>query len=122
MPNLDYLISEPRIVMILSGIGAADFNFLLSASGMGKISLSAHMSRLRNARYVETISNGDGTAPHLAYRLTESGQKAAAGCLYWLKAIQSVRYCPKRAPRSWMGVVDHSRGENSPLLAIAGRE
>jgi len=122
MTNLDYLIAEPRIVMILSRIDAADFAFLLSASGLSQVKLSSHMSRLRNARYVETISNPDGTPPHMTYRLTESGQKAAADCTSWLKAIQSARYCRKRALYSWADSVHRSHAGSAAVLAIAGRE
>ena len=122
MTNLDYLISEPRIMMILSRIDAADFNFLLSTSGLSKVNLSSHISRLRNARYLEAISTSDETIAHMAYRLTESGRTAAADCLYWLKAIRSARYCRKRALCSWADSVHRSHGGSAAVLAIAGRE
>lgn len=92
MTDLDYLISEPRIVMILSRLDAADFNFLLNASGLSKADLSSHMSRLKRARYVERVASPDGEIRRVAYRLTPSGQWAARDCLYWLRAIRSARH------------------------------
>jgi DNA-binding MarR family transcriptional regulator len=121
MTNLDYLIAEPRIVMILSRIDAADFAFLLSASGLSQVKLSSHMSRLGNARYVETISNPDATPPH-TYRLTESGRRAAADCTSWLKAIQSARYCRERVLYSWADSVQGSSGGSAAVFANCREE
>ncbi len=106
MTNLDYLISEPRIVMILFRLDAADFNFLLNASGLSKADLSSHMSRLKRARYVEPVASPDGEIRRVAYRLTPSGQWAARDCLHWLRAVRSARRCRRPAVFS---MTDHYR-------------
>lgn len=77
--NLDRVIHEParlRIVTILSGVEAADFNFLLATLGMTKGNLSSHMDRLEKAEYVEVIKSFRGKIPHTDYRLTEAGKTA----------------------------------------------
>jgi DNA-binding transcriptional ArsR family regulator len=84
MTDLDRAIHEParlRILMILSGVDLADFNFLLSTLGLSKGNLSSHVDRLESAGYVEVRKSFNGKIPHTEYRLTEVGRKALAD--YW---------------------------------------
>ena len=84
MTDLDRVIHEParlRILMILSGVDTADFNFLLSTLGLSKGNLSAHVDRLESAGYVKVRKSFNGKIPHTEYRLTGSGRKSLAD--YW---------------------------------------
>jgi len=92
MNELDRTIHEParlRILMILSGVDAADFNFLLETLGLTKGNLSSHMDRLEKAGYVEVIKSFKGKVPHTEFRLTAAGRTALAA--YWseLDAIRA---------------------------------
>lgn len=84
MANLDRIIHEPtrlRIMMILSGLDDADFNFLLSTLGMTKGNLSSHMVRLEEAGYVKILKSFNGKISHTGYRLTKTGRAALSK--YW---------------------------------------
>ena len=53
--EVDRIIHEParlKIMMILSGVDAADFNFLLNTLGLTKGNLSGHMDKLEKSGYV----------------------------------------------------------------------
>jgi DNA-binding transcriptional ArsR family regulator len=89
--NLDPGIHQPtrlRIVSLLSGLGRADFNFLLSTLALTEGNLSSHMSRLQEVGYVDAIKDLDGRTPRTSYRLTRRGR--ARLDQYW-RAIDELR-------------------------------
>jgi len=82
--EIDKIIHEParlRIMMILSGVGQADFNFLLSTLGLTRGNLSRHMEKLELAGYVRVDKNFKGKVPNTSYQLTKRGSKALTQ--YW---------------------------------------
>ena len=94
MNELDRTIHEParlRILMILSGVDVADFNFLLETLGLTKGNLSSHMDKLEKAGYVEVIKSFQGKMPHTDFRLTDAGRVALTA--YWaeLDAIRKMK-------------------------------
>ena len=94
MNDLDRIIHEParlRILVILSGVDVADFNFLLEALGLTKGNLSSHMDRLEKAAYVHVTKSFKGKIPHTEFRLTQLGRDALAA--YWagLDEIRALR-------------------------------
>lgn len=94
MNDLDRVIHEParlRILMILSGVDAADFNFLLSALGLTSGNLSSHLDRLEKSGYIEICKSFQGKTPKTECRLSKSGRDALAG--YW-GTIDSIRSLP----------------------------
>lgn len=91
MTELDPHIHQPtrlRIMMLLSGVEHADFNFLRSTMGLTKGNLSSHMSRLEEAGYVIVTKKFDGKMPNTSYRLTRQGRTRLRA--YW-KAIDEIR-------------------------------
>jgi len=98
MADLDRLIHEParlRILTLLSGLEAADFNFLLSTAGLTKGNLSSHIDRLEKAGYVAVEKSFNGRMPHTEYSITPEGLAALGE--YWreLDAIRSLREKPE---------------------------
>ena len=94
MNELDRTIHEParlRILMILSGVDVADFNFFLETLGLTKGNLSSHMDKLEKAGYVEVIKSFQGKMPHTDFRLTDAGRAALTA--YWaeLDAIRKMK-------------------------------
>ena len=92
--EIDKIIHEParlRIMMILSGVNEADFNFLLSTLEMTRGNLSSHMDRLEQAGYVKILKSFNGKISHTAYCLTKMGKKALSK--YWeiLDEIKKLR-------------------------------
>lgn len=93
MSELDRTIHEParlRILTLLSGVDAADFNFLLSTLGLTKGNLSSHMDKLEKAGYVEVLKTFNGRIPHTEFSLSGEGRKALDA--YWqdLDAIRTM--------------------------------
>jgi len=89
--DLDPHVHQPvrlRILMLLSGVDSADFNFLRNTLGLTKGNLSAHVSRLEEAGYVEVTKSFQGKMPHTSYRLTRRGRSSLNA--YW-QAIDSIR-------------------------------
>lgn len=92
--KVDKVIHEParlRIMMILSGIDEADFNFIVATLDMTRGNLSSHMDRLEQTGYIEILKSFNGKMPHTSYRLTENGERALSN--YWdsLDEIKKLR-------------------------------
>lgn len=82
LTELDRLIHEPArllIVTILSSVESADFLFLQRETDLTKGNLSAHLSRLENAGYVNIEKTFKGKLPLTVCKLTEAGQQAFNG-------------------------------------------
>ncbi len=82
--KFDKIIHEParlRIMMILSGVESADFNFLLSTLGLSKGNLSRHVEKLELADYVKVSKTFKGKIPNTSYQLTKKGTNALTQ--YW---------------------------------------
>lgn len=100
MSELDAAIHQPtrlRILMLLSGVDAADFGFLLTTLGVTKGNLSSHMSRLEEAGYVRVSKTFEGKVPNTSYSLTKDGR---AGLKEYWAAIDAIRGEGSRARRS----------------------
>ena len=79
LTELDRLIHEPArllIVTILSTVESADFLFLQRETDLTKGNLSAHLSKLEEAGYVNIEKTFKGKLPLTVCKLTESGQEA----------------------------------------------
>jgi DNA-binding MarR family transcriptional regulator len=82
LTELDRLIHEPArllIVTILSTVESADFLFLQRETDLTKGNLSAHLSKLESAGYVNIEKTFKGKLPLTVCKLTEAGQKAFDG-------------------------------------------
>ena len=79
MADVDRLIHEPArlmIVTVLNTVEEADFLYLLHATGLTKGNLSAHLSKLEEAGYVEIEKTYRGKIPQTMLRITPLGHKA----------------------------------------------
>ena len=77
--NFDRMIHAPSrlaIMAVLSACESADFAFLLNATGLSKGNLSAHLSKLRDAAYVDITKGYKGNYPHTTCALTKDGRRA----------------------------------------------
>ncbi len=82
--EFDKIIHEParlRIMMILSGVEQADFNFLLTTLSLTRGNLSRHTEKLESAGYLKVKKSFKGKIPNTSYQLTQEGSKALAK--YW---------------------------------------
>jgi DNA-binding MarR family transcriptional regulator len=93
--ELDKTIHEPnrlRIMMVLSGLDASDFNFLLTTLGLTRGNLSRHVEKLESADYLKVKKSFKGKMPNTSYQITQKGLKALKQ--YW-QNIDDVRQLGK---------------------------
>ena len=89
--QLDRIVHEParlRIMMILSGVEYANFNFLLSTLALTRGNLSRHMDKLELAGYVKVNKTFKAKLPNTSYQLTKKGARALTQ--YW-KELDVIR-------------------------------
>jgi DNA-binding MarR family transcriptional regulator len=82
--EIDKIIHEParlRIMMILTGLEQADFNFLLKTLSLTRGNMSRHVEKLESAGYIKVKKSFKGKVPNTSYQLTQKGSKALAQ--YW---------------------------------------
>jgi DNA-binding transcriptional ArsR family regulator len=87
----DPIVHQPtrlRIMMLLSGLKEADFNFLLNTLGLTKGNLSVQSAKLEEAGYIEITKAFEGKIPRTTYRLAALGRQRLAE--YW-QAMDSIR-------------------------------
>lgn len=77
--EVDRLVHEPARLMLLAHlyvVESADFTFLMRQTGLTWGNLSAHMSKLEAAGYIEVIKEFVDRKPNTMLRLTPAGRKA----------------------------------------------
>ncbi|MEJ2011179.1 MAG: transcriptional regulator [Anaerolineales bacterium] len=82
LADIDRLVHEPArlmLMMYLYNVDAADFVFLVNATGLTWGNLSSHLSKLEEAGYVEIEKGYVGKKPHTMARLTDEGRAALDG-------------------------------------------
>ena len=68
--------SRLAIMAVLAGSASADFTYLVTMTGLNKGTLSKHLTKLRDAGYVEIEKGYRGNYPHTSARLTATGREA----------------------------------------------
>ena len=68
--------SRLSIVAVLAGAESVDFSYLLKATELTKGTLSKHLTKLRDAGYVEIEKGYKDNYPHTTAKLTPVGRKA----------------------------------------------
>lgn len=79
LTEIDRLVHEPArlaILALLYVIESADFIFLMNQTGLTWGNLSAHMSKLEEAGYLEVEKSFKGKRPNTMLRLTPKGREA----------------------------------------------
>jgi len=77
--EIDHLVHEPARLMVMSllyVVDSADFTFLMSQTGLTGGNLSAHISRLEDAGYLEVTKTFRGKRPNTTVKLTSQGREA----------------------------------------------
>jgi DNA-binding MarR family transcriptional regulator len=94
--EIDRLVHEPARLMLMAVlyvIDSADFTFLMNQTGMTWGNLSAHMTKLEEAGYLEVEKSFKGKRPNTMLRLTLQGR--AAFQAYRLKMKQVLDDLPE---------------------------
>jgi len=77
--EIDRVVHEPARLMLMAAlyvIDSADFTFLMNLTGITWGNLSAHMSKLEEAGYLEVEKTFKGKRPNTMLRLTPEGRAA----------------------------------------------
>jgi DNA-binding MarR family transcriptional regulator len=77
--EIDRVIHEPGRLMLMAllyVVDSADFTFIMSQTGLTWGNLSAHMSKLEQAGYIEVEKAFKGRRPNTLLRLTGAGRAA----------------------------------------------
>lgn len=84
LSNIDRLIHEPSrlaIMAVLSACESADFTYLMNATGLTRGNLSAHLSKLEDAGYIQIVKRFKGKYPNTLCSCTSQGRRAFNS--YW---------------------------------------
>ena len=79
LAEIDRVIHEPARLLILaylSVVESADFLFLMNQTGLTRGNLSAHLSKLESAGYVDIKKEFVEKIPRTLLSLTQEGRKA----------------------------------------------
>ena len=79
LTDLDRVVHEPArlaVMALLYVIESADFTFLMNQTGLTWGNLSAHLSKLEDAGYLEVEKSFKGRRPNTSLRLTPQGRAA----------------------------------------------
>jgi DNA-binding transcriptional ArsR family regulator len=79
LTELDRVVHEPArlaVMSLLYVVDSADFTFLMNQTGLTWGNLSAHMSKLEEASYVEVEKSFKGRRPNTSFRLSSQGREA----------------------------------------------
>ncbi len=77
--ELDKLIHEPArmsIMAVLYVLESADFTFLMNQTGLTWGNLSAHLTKLETAGYIEVVKSFKGKRPNTNLKLSNTGRDA----------------------------------------------
>jgi DNA-binding MarR family transcriptional regulator len=77
--EIERLVHEParlKVLAFLSLLESADFTFLVSRLGLTMGNLSAHISKLQEAGYIEVEKGYKDNRPQTMISLTEAGRQA----------------------------------------------
>jgi DNA-binding MarR family transcriptional regulator len=79
LTEVDRLIHEPSrsvILAILIAVKSADFLYLQRETGLTKGNLTIHLSKLKNAGYINIEKTYRGNVPLTLCRMTDKGREA----------------------------------------------
>jgi DNA-binding MarR family transcriptional regulator len=75
------------VMALLYVIDSADFTFLMNQTGLTWGNLSAHMSKLEEAGYIEVEKSFKGRRPNTSLQLSPQGRAAFRGYVKTMKLV-----------------------------------
>jgi len=88
--DLDRMVHEPArlaVMSLLYVIDSADFTFLMNQTGLTWGNLSAHLSKLEEAGYIESEKSFKNKRPNTSLRLTAEGREAFKNYAHKMKSL-----------------------------------
>jgi len=88
--DIDRLVHEPArlaVMALLYVIESADFTFVMNQTNLTWGNLSAHLSKLEDAQYVEIEKTFKGKRPNTTLKLTPKGRQAFQQYVQQMKQV-----------------------------------
>jgi len=92
--NIDRLVHSPArlsILTYLSVVEEGDAVYLLNQTGLTWGNLSANVTRLQEAGYIEVVKEFKDKKPHTLLKLTDKGRKAFQGYQNKMKGLLDIK-------------------------------
>jgi DNA-binding MarR family transcriptional regulator len=92
--NIDRLVHSPArlsILTYLSVVEEGDAVYLLNQTGLTWGNLSANVTRLQEAGYIEVVKEFKDKKPHTLLKLTDRGRKAFQGYQNKMKELLDIK-------------------------------
>ncbi len=77
--DIDKLVHEPArlaVMALLYVVESADFTFVMNQTGLTWGNLSAHLTKLEEAKYIAVEKSFKGKRPNTSLKLTPQGRQA----------------------------------------------
>jgi DNA-binding MarR family transcriptional regulator len=87
---LDRLVHEPARLMVLASlyvVESADYTYLMRQAGLTWGNLSAHLSKLEEASYIQVEKTYRGKRPYTLVRLSDLGRTTFKNYISQMKTI-----------------------------------
>lgn len=91
--SIDRLVHSPARLSILAYLAVVeegDAVYLLNQTGLTWGNLSANVTRLQEAGYIEVVKEFKGKKPHTLLKLTDKGRKAFQGYQHKMKGLLNI--------------------------------
>ncbi len=88
--NIDRLVHEPTRLMVIASlyvVESADYTFLMRQAGLTWGNLSAHLSKLEEAGYIQIEKTYRGKRPYTLVRLSDLGRTTFKNYITRMKTI-----------------------------------
>ncbi|MBN2550429.1 MAG: transcriptional regulator [Anaerolineales bacterium] len=88
--EIDRLIHEPTRLMVMASlyvVASADYTFLMRQAGLTWGNLSAHLSKLEEAGYIQVEKTYRGKRPYTLVRLSDLGRTTFENYVTRMKTI-----------------------------------
>ncbi len=90
LSEIDHLVHEPARLVVMASlyvIESADYTFLMRQAGLTWGNLSAHLSKLEVAGYIEIEKTYRGKRPYTLVRLSDKGRAVFKNYVVQMKTV-----------------------------------
>ena len=90
LSDIDRMVHEPARLMVMASlfvVDSADYTFLMRQAGLTWGNLSAHLSKLEDAGYIQIEKTYRGKRPYTLVRLSENGRAVFKSYVAQMKTV-----------------------------------
>jgi DNA-binding MarR family transcriptional regulator len=90
LSDIDRLVHEPARLVVMANlyvVESADYMFLMRQAGLTWGNLSAHLSKLEEAGYIQIEKTYRGKRPYTLVRLSENGRAVFKSYVLQMKTV-----------------------------------